>query len=300
MKREDSYPLMSIAVTWDRKQGFRVWKEKDINKLVKYISKFPYIVGANLMGFDYQVLENYVPKVRSSLGRKTIDILTHARWGSVVRDIEDIFDMLSIQFEGEPESDHEWHDYFQLLRTKIMCYGLTLDKKYRFVPDMNHNVRFSNEVGISLANLASVTLGKKKRGKSVGAPELFRSGKYKELISYCKSDVLLTRNIFIYGVRKGFVKNRGFTYNLPVWWKELVKHLVDKPVKGKSSISEANNFAWQINHVKSSIDFRIKFYVSDWKPVIHKVVSSYDPFGSYPSAEERKIIAELIEQGVID
>ena len=69
MKQEDSYPLMSIAVTWDKKEGFCVWNEKDINKLVDYISRFPYIIGANLMGFDYQVLENYVPKVRSKLGR---------------------------------------------------------------------------------------------------------------------------------------------------------------------------------------------------------------------------------------
>ena len=303
MKQDDSYPLMSIAVTWDKKQGFRTWEEKDVKKLVRYIFKFPYVVGANLMGFDYQVLENYVPKVRSSLGRKTIDILTHARWGSVVQEIEDIFNTLAFEF-GDPESKSEWHSYIDRLKRGIMFYGLTLDKKYRIIPNKKYKFRRQRVFGVSLPNLAFSTLQKKKKGKSASAPELYRLGKYKELTSYCKGDVLLTRDIFIYGISNGFVKNKGFAYKLPVWWREVASYLVSVPVKGKGSISEANNFAWQINHVKSSVsrNLRVSAYISDWKSVVQMVVSSYNPMGSYsfPNAKEKAQIRELEDEGVLD
>ncbi len=202
MRQEDSFPLMSIAVTWDKKKGFCAWKEKDVNELVKYISEFPYIIGANLMGFDYQVLENYVPSVRSKLGRKTIDILTHARWGHVLKEIEEIFSMLDSMFGGYLESKDEKNNYARILKGKISFFGLTLDKSLSFVPDIKHDFGFQYEVGISLGNLAVGTLQKKKLGKSASAPKLFQSDKYKELIRYCKQDVLLTRNIFNYGFAK--------------------------------------------------------------------------------------------------
>lgn len=304
MKQDDSYPLMSIAVTWDKKQGFRTWRERDVKRLINYISKFPYVVGANLMGFDYRVLENYVPKVRSSLGRKTIDILTHARWGSVIQDIQEALNRLLIEFEGEPESKDEWKTYFDRLRNKIMCYGLTLDEKYRFVPDMKNKSRISREVGISLSNLASSTLQKRKKGKSSSAPELYRSGKHKELISYCKNDVLLTRDIFIYGIRNGYVSSKRIGYILPVWWIELVQYLKSHPIKGKSSTFEADNFAWQISHIKSSIlkseYYHVGSYIRDWKSVVQKIISSYNPKGNYPGVEEKELIQKLFDDGVID
>lgn len=303
IKPDNPFPLMSVAVTWDKRQRFRVWKEKDVNKLVKYISEYPYVVGANLMGFDYQVLENYVSNVRSSLGRKTIDLLTHARWGSVIQDIQEALDRLHIEFEGEPESKGEWKTYFERLRNKIMCYGLALDEKYRFVPDMKNKSRISHEVGISLSNLASSTLQKGKKEKSASAPELYRLGKHKELISYCKNDVLLTRDIFIYGTRNGYVKSKRIGYSLPVWWIELAQYLESHPVKGKSSTFEADNFAWQISHIRSSIlesRYHVGSYIRDWKPVAQKIISSYNPKGSYPDVEEKQLVQKLFDDGVID
>lgn len=304
MKQDDSYPLMSIAVTWDKKQGFRIWHERDIKRLINYISKFPYVVGANLMGFDYRVLENYVPKVRSSFGRKTIDVLAHARWGSVVQDFENELDQLAFDFEGDPESDAEWKSYFDRLRRRIMFYGLTLDKNYRFIPNMKYKFEFSRQVGVSLKNLALGTVNKKKKGKSANAPKLYHMGKFKELISYCKNDVLLTRNIFIYGTRNGYVNSKGVGEKIPVWWGELARYLTTRPVKGKSSISETDNFAWQIARIKSSVSYNlhVSSYISDWKSVTHRVMSVYNPMGSYsyPGEEEKEFIQNTWDDGVID
>ncbi len=213
---------LSIAVTWDKNRGFRVWKENQVDELVNYLSSFPYIVGANLMGFDYPVLEYYVPKIRSRLGRKTIDILTHARWGLVLRRIDNELTEAEILY-GESE---EWRDYLDLLNRKLNFYGLSVNKKHKFIPSAS-SLRFSLEFSISLNNLAIATLQKSKLGKSVSAPKLFETGKLKELISYCKKDVALTRDIFAYGIRKGYVKNDHCPDNLPVWWSELVDYVVD-------------------------------------------------------------------------
>ncbi len=80
----------------------------------------------------------------------------------------------------------------------------------------------------------------------------------------------------------------------------MTQYLSSKPVRGKSSIIEANNFAWQIAHIKLSIlqsaYGRVGSYISDWESVARKVMSAYYPSGSYPSQEEKKMMTELIEE----
>lgn len=295
LKRDDSYPLMSIAVTWDKKKKFCIWNEGEVVDLFKYLSRFPYIVGSNLTNFDYQVLENYLPYVRSKLGRKTIDILAHARWGYVLNSLEQNLSLLHIMFEGELGEA-----YFNQLKSNLMIYGLTLDKQLQIVADNRYKHSFRGEIGISLGNLSWKTLGKKKAGKGKSAPKLYQSENFKELIRYCKQDVLLTRDVFIYGIRNGYVKNSGFQSNLPVWWRELAEYLSNKPIKGKSSKVEADNFAWQIARLSKPIAsaFSIGSYVLNWEGVAHKVISLYNPFGSYPDRKKKmEILAAMDEIG---
>src|SRR3989338_3993626 len=56
---------------------------------------------------------------------------------------------------------------------------------------------------LSLNDLISATLGKKKTGHGLQAIEFYKEGKMAELKKYCLDDVLLTKELFDYGVRQG-------------------------------------------------------------------------------------------------
>jgi DEAD/DEAH box helicase domain-containing protein len=58
---------------------------------------------------------------------------------------------------------------------------------------------------LSLNHLAEKTLGEKKTGDGLLALELYAAGKWEELESYCRQDVLLTHRLFEYGVRHGYL-----------------------------------------------------------------------------------------------
>jgi DEAD/DEAH box helicase domain-containing protein len=60
--------------------------------------------------------------------------------------------------------------------------------------------------GWSLENLCIGTLGRRKTGQGALAPDLYKEGKWGELISYCINDVALTRDLW-----KHIVTNRSVT-----------------------------------------------------------------------------------------
>jgi len=221
---------MAVAVTWDDKHGFRRWHERDAEKLIKELSKYRIIVGANLISFDYGVLERYVPGVRSLLGFRTIDLLGQARWGLFLmwltnelrsqrltkRKIEEVL----LDHDLFPGSD-----------------GQDVDRSYnRFLDDLpaDHGIwqlaygdlftlRTKLRPRVSLASLAKGTLGEKKQGKASNAPELYRAGRMKELVRYCEKDVALARDIFRYGLENGSV--RVDEVEVPVRFHELARRL---------------------------------------------------------------------------
>lgn len=57
-----------------------------------------------------------------------------------------------------------------------------------------------------LDDLAAATLGRRKTGDGLEAIRLYRAGKLAELAAYCLDDVRITRDLYEYGVRHGFVK----------------------------------------------------------------------------------------------
>jgi DEAD/DEAH box helicase domain-containing protein len=76
---------------------------------------------------------------------------------------------------------------------------------------------------LSLGHLAEKTLGEKKTGDGLLALELYAAGRWQELESYCRQDVLLTRRLFEYGVRHGhliYEHRQGALVRLPVDWRE--------------------------------------------------------------------------------
>ena len=71
-----------------------------------------------------------------------------------------------------------------------------------------------------LGDLVYATLVKKKGANGLLAIQLFREGKIKELERYCKRDVLITRELFEFGRKHGFVyiERRGERAKVPVRW----------------------------------------------------------------------------------
>ena len=78
---------------------------------------------------------------------------------------------------------------------------------------------------LSLNDLVSATLGKKKSGHGLLAIEYFREGKIDQLRSYCMDDVMLTKELFDYGAAHNeiiYLNERG-KVSIPVKnWKKYL------------------------------------------------------------------------------
>ncbi|MEJ2071205.1 MAG: DUF1998 domain-containing protein, partial [Syntrophobacterales bacterium] len=76
---------------------------------------------------------------------------------------------------------------------------------------------------LSLDHLAEATLGRKKTGNGLLALELYKNGRWEELESYCRQDVLLTKSLFEFGAHQGYLiyqHRRGGLVRVPVAWEE--------------------------------------------------------------------------------
>jgi len=62
---------------------------------------------------------------------------------------------------------------------------------------------------LSLDHLASQTLGVEKSGDGLKALEWFRRGEMEQLIDYCRQDVRITRDLYLYGRRHGYLLFRN-------------------------------------------------------------------------------------------
>lgn len=75
----------------------------------------------------------------------------------------------------------------------------------------------------ALNDLVQATLNKAKSGHGLRALELYREGKIEELTSYCRDDVLLTKELFDYGCKNGYVRAPSLhgTLKIVVNWKSI-------------------------------------------------------------------------------
>lgn len=77
---------------------------------------------------------------------------------------------------------------------------------------------------LALNDVVNATLGKKKSGHGLHAIELFKQGRMDELKSYCLDDVLLTKELFEYGIKNGqinYLNERGKVSIKVDWGKYL-------------------------------------------------------------------------------
>jgi DEAD/DEAH box helicase domain-containing protein len=74
---------------------------------------------------------------------------------------------------------------------------------------------------LSLNHLAQKTLGLEKSADGLQSVQWFREGKMEQVISYCRHDVEITRDLFLFGLRKRFLlfeTKAGQLVRLPVEW----------------------------------------------------------------------------------
>jgi DEAD/DEAH box helicase domain-containing protein len=74
---------------------------------------------------------------------------------------------------------------------------------------------------LSLAHLAEQTLARPKSGDGIQAVQWFRQGNLDAVISYCKDDVVITRELFEFGLSHGYLLYRtrqGKAVRLPLEW----------------------------------------------------------------------------------
>lgn len=86
---------------------------------------------------------------------------------------------------------------------------------------------FREKVGrrLGLNDMAFATLGKKKTGHGLMAVEYFKEGKIDELKKYCLNDVMLTKELFEYGIKHGeiFYLNEVGKISVLVDWKKYLE-----------------------------------------------------------------------------
>ena len=150
---------LAVGVVWDSiDQDYFVYEEKDAKILVEKLQTADLVIGFNVIGFDYTVLQPY-----SDFDLQEINT----------------FDMLV--------------DVKKLLNFRL-----------------------------SLNHLAQHTLNAKKSADGLISLQWYKEGKIDKIIHYCKQDVEITRDLYLYGEEHGYVNYQSRSGNplqLEVNWK---------------------------------------------------------------------------------
>lgn len=81
---------------------------------------------------------------------------------------------------------------------------------------------------MKLESVAQATLGEGKSGSGLDAIRYFREGNLQALKKYCLDDVRITRDIYDYGCRHGYIlyTSGGEYYRMPVQWstEDTIEH----------------------------------------------------------------------------
>ena len=150
---------LAVGVVWDSiDQDYFVYEEKDAKTLVEKLQTADLVIGFNVIGFDYTVLQPYSDFDLQELN--TFDMLVDVK--------------------------------------KLLNFRLSL----------NH--------------LAQHTLNAKKSADGLMSLQWYKEGKIDKIVHYCKQDVEITRDLFLYGEEHGYVNYQSRSGNplqLEVNWK---------------------------------------------------------------------------------
>ena len=150
---------LAVGVVWDSlDQKFFTYEEKDARQLADKLRTADLVVGFNVIGFDYTVLQPY--------------------------------------------SDFDLQE--------INTFDMLVDVKKRL------------GFRLSLNHLAQHTLNAKKSADGLISLQWYKEGKISKIIQYCKQDVEITRDLYLFGEKNGLVKYQSRSGNplqLEVNWK---------------------------------------------------------------------------------
>ena len=149
---------ISCAVLYDSATGtYSIFREDQLERFFRLLSKMDLVVGFNVKRFDYKVLSPYTSMDLWSL--PTLDILESVR--------------------------------------SRLGYRLSLD------------------------SLSRATLGAEKSASGLDALKWWRQGRLDKVKAYCKEDVRLTKELYLFGLRQGYLLFRNKAkalVRLPVDW----------------------------------------------------------------------------------
>lgn len=91
--------------------------------------------------------------------------------------------------------------------------------------DLLEDIRLKIGRRLGLNDMAAATLGKKKTGHGLMAIDYYKEGKIDELKKYCLDDVMITKELFDYGVKYGEVQyiNEIGKNTIRVDWKQYME-----------------------------------------------------------------------------
>ena len=126
-------------------------------------------------------------------------------------------------------AENEMSAFENLLKKTDLIIGFNIDhfdlpvlQKYLSVdlskiPTLDIMNEVINKMGhrVSLGDLVSNTLGKRKSANGLMAVQYWREGRMDELKKYCLDDVRLTRDLYEYGLKNGEIKFTARDANLP-------------------------------------------------------------------------------------
>jgi DEAD/DEAH box helicase domain-containing protein len=105
---------------------------------------------------------------------------------------------------------------------------------FDILEDINRRLGFR----LGLDHLAQQTLGRGKSADGLQAVSWFRSGEMEKLAEYCRRDVEVTRDLFLYGIEHGHLiyrrKGVDVPVRLPVDWdiEKIIMNTVPEKVPG--------------------------------------------------------------------
>lgn len=97
---------------------------------------------------------------------------------------------------------------------------------FNLLPSFDILQEISQKLGfrVSLSHLAEKTLGKPKGSDGIQAVKWFREGQWEQLIEYCKTDVVLTLDLFQHALEHGYLlysDRQGRALRIPTPWDTM-------------------------------------------------------------------------------
>jgi DEAD/DEAH box helicase domain-containing protein len=113
---------------------------------------------------------------------------------------------------------------FNIRRFDYTVLSAYTDYDFSMLPtvDLLEDVHRRLGYRLSLDHLARITLETEKSADGLQALKWWKEGRIREIIDYCKQDVAITRDLFLYGRKHGyllFTNKAGNAVRVPVDWK---------------------------------------------------------------------------------